>query len=79
MPIHEILAIEKDENGNYIYGKNKLYSVVISLYYLLPQELFTEFRSKLCILLNKYLIIEKIYPESELLDLIGFPPNWHEI
>lgn len=79
MPIHEELGIEKKEDGEYKYGKNKLYSVVIAFYYLLPEEVFMEFRSKLCILLNKYLIIEKIYPESELLDIIGFPPNWHEI
>lgn len=79
MPVHQLLNIEKNENGEYKYGKNKLYSVVISMYYLLPEETFLEFRSKLCVLLNRFLIIDKIYPEPELLDLIGFPPNWHEI
>ena len=79
MPVHKRLLIPFNEDDQYKYGKNDLYAVVISLYYLLPQDTFRDFKEKLSILFSKYLHAEKVYPETEFLDILGFPENWYEI
>lgn len=79
LPVHDRLNIPFTEEGTYMYGKNGLYSVVIALYYLLSEASFSEFKSALSKLLNIYLHKEKVYPEAEFLDILGFPSNWYEI
>ena len=79
MPIHETLGIPHDEKGEYLYGKHGLFAVVITLYYLLPTDIFTKFKDQLSLLLDTYLNEKRIYPEHDFLDIIGFPKNWKAI
>ena len=76
--VHEILNIEKLE-GEYIYGKNDLFSVIIMMKELLTKsdfnDFFNEFNYEMEILENKITTLSK----EELLSKIGFPLNWGDI
>ena len=76
--IHEILEIEKVE-GEYVYGKNDLFSVIIMLKRLLTKvdfsDFFNEFAYEMDILKSKITTLS----EPVLLNKIGFPINWSEI
>lgn len=75
---HEKLNIEKYE-GEYIYGKNDLYSLVIILKEMLSNEEFVEMieeiSGEVAILDSK---IDTV-PLETILNRIGFPGNWHDI
>lgn len=77
LKIHSKLNIPKKGN-QYIYGKNDLFSVVISLRYLLPANHFWEYKQKLKKLINDYLKKSPIAQE-DFLNEIGFPTNWSDI
>ncbi len=77
--IHESLKIEKNSSGNYIYGKNDLFAVVIILKSLLTDSKFKEFFSSLQAELNK--LNQSLHTIN--IDIVtkkmGFPSNWTEI
>ena len=75
--IHEKLNIPQ-KGSQYIYGKNDLFAVVISLRYMLPCDLFTEYKRELSKLINSYIKISTI-PVEEFLNEMGFPINWSDI
>jgi abortive infection bacteriophage resistance protein len=77
LPIHGKLSIPK-KGSQYIYGKNDLFSVMISLYYLLPREIFSEYKKSVNKLIKSYLKNSPIN-SSEFLSEIGFPQNWSNI
>ena len=66
-------------NGEYIYGKNDLFAILIILKYMLRpdefRELAYEIDYEMSILEGK---IDSI-PFTKILDRIGFPENWKEI
>ncbi len=77
------LAIHKKMNipqkgCMYIYGKSDLFSVVISLRYLLPNEQFLEYKKGLSKITNNYLKSSAL-SSDEILNAMGFPKNWNDI
>lgn len=76
---HSRLNIQKDTEGEYIYGKNDLFSLIIILKRLLREENFR--------LLIKEIDYEKDYLSGKLnsiqiddvLEKMGFPPNYKEL
>lgn len=75
--LHKKLAIPK-KGMQYKYGKNDLFSVVISLRYLLTSEQFKEYKQELNKIINNYLQNATI-PQTDILNEMGFPPNWKDI
>ena len=75
---HSLLNIEK-QDGEYIFGKNDLYSVIIILKDLLSNEQFMDFINEIGyevdILYGKVSVI----PIEKILSKIGFPNNWRDI
>lgn len=78
LPLHKKLSIPMD-GIQYQYGKNDLFAVVIAFRYLLPRKDFRIFKQKLSHLIEK-VSKELTHIEShELLERMGFPPNWKDI
>lgn len=75
--IHQKLNIPI-RNQKYIYGKQDLFSVVISLRYILPKNDFVIFKRQLVSLIDE-LINTTNLNESEILFAMGFPYNWKSI
>ena len=76
--IHKYLEIEKIE-GEYKYGKNDLFALMIIFKYMLSKD---EFREMIRELSYEIDILEekiKIVPVKMILNRIGFPTNWREI
>lgn len=69
---HKKLKIDKSNNG-YIQGKSDLFSVVISLKYLLDENDFRSFYYEL----KK--VIKKNNLTQETMQIMGFPKNWMSI
>lgn len=78
LDIHSRLQIEK-KGKQYIYGKQDLFAVVISLFYLLPTDWFKEFAEGLSVIIEDYFKRNKYFTESEFLKYMGFPINWRKI
>ena len=77
LPMHQKLNIPK-KNQKYKYGKNDLFSVVISLRYILPKDDFIVFKRQLDNLIIKLINITSL-TEQEILSAMGFPANWKKI
>ena len=77
--IHVRLGITKRTDGNYIYGKNDLFALMIAFKLLLSQNsfksLFTTFVSYLDTICN-YLNSQT---KTELLKRMGFPSNYTDL
>lgn len=76
---HDDLNIQKDSHGNYIKGKNDLFSSVLILKKLLNEKNFEDFIDNLIfevsILENKI----KTIGIKDVYEVMGFPYNWKEI
>jgi len=69
-----------NKNGSqYIFGKHDLFSVVIAVRYLLPQKDFLLFKKELVKAFTIFTITCQSFSENELLNSMGFPPNWKTI
>ena len=77
-PLHKKLNIPQ-RGSQYIYGKKDLFSVVISLRYLLPKNDFPAFKRELTALIKKAVESSNTLEESDLLRAMGFPTNWKAI
>ena len=67
-------------NGiQYQYGKNDLFAVVIAFRYLIPSNDFRIFKRKLSALIDHASKNLVHINNDELLNRMGFPPNWKEI
>ncbi len=66
-------------NDEYEYGKNDIFAVVIMLKYMLKDSDFRDFVNEVSYELD--LLDGKVdsIPQSKILDIIGFVPNWKEI
>ena len=76
---HEMLGIEKNEEGEYTYGKNDLFSVIIILRQMLTEE---EFRDLVYEIGYEIDILDgrvDVLPLNTLLNKISFPNNWRDI
>lgn len=76
---HEKLCIPKDDENNYIYGKNDLFALVIILKNMLSREEFLELSNELKLKINELDDIINVVPLSTILNRIGFPNNWEEV
>ena len=76
--LHQKLQIPQ-KNGNYLYGKQDLFAVVIALRYLINSNDFKLFKSTLRKLINKVLKECPHLPREQLLQQMGFPTNWDKI
>lgn len=75
---HKELDIPKTD-GEYVYGKNDLFAVVIMLKQLLsPQEL-TNLVIELKRAIDNLAYNLKVIPIEKVLDRMGFPTNWEKI
>lgn len=76
---HDILNIEKNEDGEYIYGVNDLFAIIIIMKQILKEEDFilmmNEISYELDILDGKLETIEI----NDILEEMGFPINYKEI
>lgn len=76
--LHKKLQISQ-KNGNYQYGKQDLFAVVIALRYLISDEDFKTFKSNLTKLLDKVLKQCPHLTREQLLKAMGFSDNWDKI
>lgn len=78
LPLHQKLSIPM--NGiQYQYGKKDLFAVVIAFRYLIPAKDFVAFKKKLSRLIDNVSTSLTHMDDSELLERMGFPPNWKDI
>ena len=66
-------------DGEYIYGKNDLFSVVIILKQLLTINEFREFINEIGYEIDMLEGKTNILPITNFLNKIGFPDNWRDI
>ena len=65
--------------SKYIYGKNDLFSVVITFRYLLPKTDFLLFKKQLWHIFDRYQKQNLNLKLNDLFEYMGFPCNWKEI
>lgn len=75
---HNLLNIEMTD-GEYDYGKNDLFSVVIIMKYLLTPSEFREFIYEIGYEIDILEGKTNILPINNFLNKIGFPDNWRDI
>lgn len=75
---HYLLNIEMTD-GEYNYGKNDLFSVVIILKQLLTEKEFREFINEVGYEIDMLEGKTNILPINNFLNKIGFPDNWRDI
>jgi abortive infection bacteriophage resistance protein len=78
LPLHKALGLIRLPNGNYRQGKQDLFAVVIALRYLLENDNFPLFFSKLEAIIHNH-PDNVIFPKVELIKSMGFPPNWKDV
>ena len=66
-------------NGDYIYGKNDMFSVVLILKQLLAKDVFTLFLNEISYEINYLSGRLKSININKVLDRMGFPENYKEI
>lgn len=66
-------------NDEYEYGKNDIFSVVIMLKFMLKDSDFRDFVNEVSYELDLLDGRVDSIPQSKILDIIGFVPNWKEI
>ena len=76
--VHRILHLRK-QKGYYMQGKKDLFAVVIVFKYLLTEKDFELFIDKLDEVTKQLLKETNILQQSQILSLMGFPQNWHDI
>ena len=76
--IHQKLEIPI-KNGRYIYGKNDLFAVMISLKILLSKEEYDKFHSKIFSRIMSLKTKLKVIDLIEVLETMNFPYNWHKL
>ena len=76
--LHAKLSIPQKKNL-YIYGKNDLFAVVLSLRYLIRDDEFKMFKKSLSPLIKRVLANCPHLDKNQLLRQMGFPNNWDKI
>ena len=66
-------------NDEYEYGKNDIFSVVIMLKFMLKDSDFRDFVNEVSYVLDLLDGRVDSIPQSKILDIMGFVPNWKEI
>lgn len=76
--IHERLGIEKVD-GEYKYGKNDLFAIIIIMYYMLTEDEFRNFANEIGYEIDVLDGRVNVVPLNTILNKIGFPSNWRKI
>ena len=76
--LHAKLRIAKRGN-QYLQGKNDYFGLLISFRYLLLKEDFNIYKKNLRNIIKSYLGNSHRLPETDLLNIMGFPSNWNHI
>lgn len=76
--LHEKMSISKN-GSKYRCGKNDLFSVVITLRYLLPKSDFWALKNQIIHVLNNYDNQKLNLAKNVLFEYMGFPDNWKDI
>ena len=63
----------------YVYVKKDLFAVVIAFRYLLENDDLHKFKKQLSRILTHYFDSSNALSEAELLEYMGFPPNWEKV
>jgi len=77
--IHSRLEIIKDEEGEYIYGKNDLFALLIILKRLLSEKEFNDLFSEIKNNISELDELINVVPLTNILNRLGFPDNWKSI
>ncbi len=75
---HQLLKLEK-EDGEYKYGKNDLFALIIIMKQVLKYEDFLNMTLELERVIDNLSYNLKIISIDKILDLMGFPENWKEL
>ena len=75
---HRMLYITKSD-GEYIYGKNDLFAIVIILKFILDKDDFTLFMNEISYEIDRLSGILKVIRIDKVLYAMGFPSNYKEI
>ncbi|MDD3241314.1 MAG: Abi family protein [Bacilli bacterium] len=75
---HQLLKINKMD-GEYIYGKNDLFALIILIKQMLKDVEFKDMVIEIDRLLDNLAYNLKTIPLSKVLDRMGFPENWEDI
>jgi abortive infection bacteriophage resistance protein len=78
MRLHKELNLTRLPNGNFSNGKQDLFAVVIALRYLLEENIFFQFFTKLENIISRH-PDNNIFPKKELIKNMGFPANWQDV
>ena len=78
-PIHGLMNIKKDETGEYEFGKNDLFAIIIIFKYMLTPEEFHDVVYEIGYEMDILDSIVEIVPLNDILNKVGFPNNWREI
>ena len=76
--IHTHLDIPQ-QDGEYIYGKNDLFAIVIIMQYMLSHDEFHDFMQELDYEIKLLDAKIDVVPLSTLLNKFGFPENWKNV
>jgi len=83
LKLHIRLGIPKIEDDHsaevYVCGQSDMFACVIALKYLLPAGRFKAFFEELAAVLGHYPAESTTFTHTELLELMGFVPNWKEM
>ncbi len=75
---HQLLKIEK-KDGEYIYGKNDLFALIIIMKQVLKYEDFLNMTLELEKIIDNLAYNLKTISIDKILDKMGFPKNWKEL
>ena len=78
-PIHGLMNIKKDEVGEYEYGKNDLFAMIIIFKNMLTNEEFHDAVYEIGYEVDILDSVVEVVPLNDILNKIGFPNNWRDI
>lgn len=76
---HEKLDIPKDEENEYIYGKNDIFALIIILKQMLDKDKFTQMMNEINVKLEDFKWQVKSIPIEKLYKCMGLPENYMDI
>ena len=76
---HEKLGIPKDEFGDYVYGKNDIFALILILKQMLDPDKFAQMMNEINLKLQDFTWQVKSININKLYDYMGFPDNYMEI
>ena len=78
LPLHKKLNIPKS-GQEYRYGKRDYFAVLLALRYLIPHKEFLAYKKSCSTLIDRLCKATDKITHAELLEKLGFPPNWSRI